>query len=116
MVGRKKESGRNHLQGGCPGFVGEVENLEPGKVGIRFRLGKARRGQRGLLKKRIGGFFSADGGGGSVARINNGFLGKGENFFTDAAEEKVATPPREIPTAHSVFEKDVAAKQLIGFR
>ena len=50
-----------------------------------------------------------------MARINNSFLGKGENFFTDAAEEKIATSPRKIPTAHCVFEKDVAAKQLIGF-
>jgi len=33
----------------------------------------------------------------------------------DAAEEKIATSPRKIPTAHCVFEKDVAAKQLIGF-
>jgi hypothetical protein len=87
-----------------------VENLEPGKVGIKFRLGKARRGQRGLLKKRIRSFFATGGGGGSVARINNGFLGKGENFFMDAAEEKIATSPRKIPTAHCVFEKDVAAK------
>jgi len=67
------------------------------------------------LKKRIRSFFATDGGGGSVARINNSFLGKGENFFTDAAEEKIATSPRKIPTAHCVFEKDVAAKQLIRF-
>jgi len=92
-----------------------VENLEPGKVGIKFRLGKARRGQRGLLKKRIRSFFATDGGCGSVARINNGFLGKGENFFTNSAEEKIATSPGKIPTANSILEKDVATKQLIGF-
>ena len=51
-----------------------------------------------------------------MARINNSFFGKGENFFTDATEEKIATSPRKIPTADSIFEKDVAAKQLIGFR
>ena len=96
-----------------------MENLEPGKVGIRFRLRdrleKSRRGQGELLKKRVGDFFATHGGGGSVARINNGFLGKGENFFTDAAEEKIATSPGKIPTANSILEKDVATKQLIGF-
>ena len=50
-----------------------------------------------------------------MTRINNGFWRKGENFFTDAAEEKIATSSRKIPPAHSVFEKDVAAKQLIRF-
>ena len=50
-----------------------------------------------------------------MTRINNGFWWKGENFFTDAAEEKIATSSRKIPPAHSVFEKDVAAKQLIRF-
>lgn len=50
-----------------------------------------------------------------MARINNGFWRKGENFFTDAAEEKIATSSRKIPTTHRVFEKNVATKQLIGF-
>jgi hypothetical protein len=67
------------------------------------------------LKKRVRSFFAADGGGGSVARINNGFLGKGENLFMDATEKKIATSPRKIPTADSVCKKDVTAKQLIGF-
>jgi len=96
-----------------------MENLEPGKVGIRFRLKdrlrKTRRERRGLLKKRVGGFFATDGGGGAMARINNGFWGQRENLFTDATEKKIPTSPRKVPTAHSVFEKDVAAKQLIGF-
>ena len=96
-----------------------MENLEPGEVGIRFRLKdrlrKSRRRRRGLLKKRVQSFFATDSCCGAVTRINNGFLGQGENFFTDAAEEKIATSPRKIPTANSILEKDVATKQLIGF-
>ena len=46
------------------------------------------------LKKRVGGFFAADGGGRAVTGVDDGLGRERENFFLDASDEKVPTSAR----------------------
>ena len=69
-----------------------------------------------ILKEGVGGFFSADGGGGAVAGVDDGLVRKGEDFFTDAGKEKVAIPSRQVPAAHAIGKEDVAAEKLASGR
>ena len=70
----------------------------------------------GLLEKRIGGFFAPHGGGRAVARVNNGFWRKGQNFFMNAGEQQLAIAPRQVPAADPIGEKNVSAEKLVGLR
>lgn len=70
----------------------------------------------GFLEEGVGRFFTGDGGGGAMARINSGFSGKSEDFFSDAGQKKVTVAAGQIPTAHAISKENVSAKKLIFSR
>jgi hypothetical protein len=68
----------------------------------------------GFHEKGVGGFFTGDGGGGSVAGVDGGVAGEGEDFLANAGKEEMAVAAGEVPAADGIGEEDIAAKKLVG--
>ena len=67
-----------------------------------------------ILKKGVGGFFAGHGGGGAVAGVDSGFVGKGKNLFTDAGKQQVAVAAGQVPATHAIRKKHVPSKNLVS--
>ena len=49
-----------------------------------------------------------------MPRVDGGVSGKGENFISDAGEEKIAVTPGKVPATDAIGKKDIPAKELVG--
>lgn len=64
---------------------------------------------REALEERIGDFFSADGGGGAVAGINDGIVREGVEAFSDGFEKSTHVAAGEVGAADAALEEGIAS-------
>jgi len=69
----------------------------------------------GFSEKGVEGFFATHGGGGSVAGIDGGFFGEGQNLFANTGKQLVAIASGQVPTTHTVGKENIPAEKLILF-
>ena len=58
--------------------------------------------------------FTGDGGGGTVAGVDLGFVREGEDFVLDAAEEGAGAAAGEVGAADAVAEQNIATEEVSG--
>lgn len=66
-----------------------------------------------IKKEGIGGFFAGHGGGGTVARVDGGFAGKGQDLFSDAGKQQFTIAAGQVPASHAIGKENIPAKKLI---